>query len=39
MIVLNPGSIARPRDGQRGSFMLMELNEGVPPQVTLIRIQ
>ena len=39
VIVLNPGSIARPRDDQRGSFMLMELNEGVPPQVTLIRIQ
>ena len=36
--VLNPGSIARPRDERRGSFMLVELNAGEPPQVTLIRI-
>ena len=36
--VLNPGSIARPRDERRGSFMLAELNAGEPPQVTLIRI-
>jgi phosphodiesterase family protein len=36
--VLNPGSIARPRDERRGSFMLVELNAGEVPQVTLIRI-
>ena len=36
--ILNPGSIARPRDEMHGSFMLAELNEGEPPQVTLIRI-
>ena len=36
--VLNPGSIARPRDDQRGSFMLVELNAGEPPQVNLNRI-
>ena len=36
--VLNPGSIARPRDDQRGSFMLVELNAGEDPQVNLIRI-
>lgn len=36
--VLNPGSIARPRDDRRGSFMLVELNEGKTPQVNLIRI-
>ena len=36
--VLNPGSIARPRDDQRGSFMLVELNAGELPQVNLIRI-
>lgn len=36
--VLNPGSIARPRDEQRGSFMLVDLNVGESPQVNLIRI-
>lgn len=36
--VLNPGSIARPRDEQRGSFMLVDLNAGETPQVNLIRI-
>lgn len=38
VIVLNPGSIARPRDDRCGSFMLMELNVGESPQVNLIRI-
>ncbi len=36
--VLNPGSIARPRDERRGSFMLVELNAGESPSVNLIRI-
>ena len=36
--VLNPGSIARPRDERRGSFMLVDLNEGESPRVNLIRI-
>ena len=36
--VLNPGSIARPRDERRGSFMLVELNAGESPLVNLIRI-
>ena len=36
--VLNPGSIARPRDERRGSFMLMDLKEGAAPRVNLIRI-
>ena len=36
--VLNPGSIARPRDEQCGSFMLVDLNAGESPQVNLIRI-
>lgn len=36
--VLNPGSIARPRDEQRGSFMLVDLNAGERPRVSLIRI-
>ncbi|WP_314904911.1 YfcE family phosphodiesterase [Selenomonas artemidis] len=37
--VLNPGSIARPRDERRGSFMLMDLEEGTAPRVNLIRIE
>lgn len=37
--VLNPGSIARPRDERRGSFMLLDLCAGAPPQVQLIRIE
>ena len=36
--VLNPGSIARPRDERRGSFMLVDLNEGKSPRVNLTRI-
>ncbi|EKU71777.1 metallophosphoesterase [Selenomonas sp. F0473] len=36
--VLNPGSIARPRDERRGSFMLLDLEEGAAPRVKLIRI-
>ena len=36
--VLNPGSIARPRDAQRGSFMLVELAAGERPLVNLIRL-
>lgn len=38
VLVLNPGSIARPRDERRGSFMLMDLEENEEPQVKLIRI-
>ena len=36
--VLNPGSVARPRDEARPSFMLAELETGKPPQVELIRL-
>ena len=36
--VLNPGSVARPRDEARPSFMLVELEAGKPPQVELIRM-
>ena len=36
--VLNPGSIARPRDAARGSFMLVDLRENETPTVQLIRI-
>ena len=36
--VLNPGSVARPRDEARPSFMLADLEAGKPPQVELIRM-
>lgn len=36
--VLNPGSIARPRDAGRGSFMVIELEKEKEPSVRLIRI-
>lgn len=38
VMVLNPGSIARPRDERRGSFMLAELHEGEAPKVELVRL-
>ena len=39
ILILNPGSAARPRDDNRGSFMIMELNEGIEPKVTTIRMK
>lgn len=36
--VLNPGSVARPRDASRGSFMVAELIPDQVPVVKLIRI-
>lgn len=36
--VLNPGSVARPRDASRGSFMVADLVQGQKPVVKLIRI-
>ncbi|MCR5437995.1 MAG: metallophosphatase family protein [Selenomonas sp.] len=36
--VLNPGSVARPRDASRGSFMVAELAPEQHPVVKLIRI-
>ena len=39
LTILNPGSIARPRDDSYGSFMLLELEEGKAPEVRLIRLQ
>ena len=36
--VLNPGSVARPRDAAEGSFMVVELARGAPPAVQLIRL-
>lgn len=37
--ILNPGSVARPRDDSHGSFMLMELKVGDEPKVKLIRLK
>lgn len=36
--VLNPGSVARPRDEARPSFMLVELAEGEAAKVEIIRM-
>lgn len=36
--IVNPGSIALPRDASRGSFMVMELLPAKAPNVKLIRI-
>ena len=36
--VLNPGSVARPRDEGRPSFMLAELEAEKPPKVELVRL-
>ena len=36
--VLNPGSVARPRDAMQGSFLVMELEQGKAPACHLIRL-
>lgn len=36
--ILNPGSIARPRDARNGSFMVMDLAADKSPCVKLIRV-
>ncbi|TYZ23904.1 metallophosphoesterase family protein [Selenomonas ruminis] len=38
VMILNPGSVARPRDASRGSFMVAELVPDQEPAVKLIRI-
>ena len=38
ILVLNPGSAARPRDEGRGSFVIMELTHNSEPNVTIIRM-
>ena len=38
-VLLNPGSAARPRDDTRGSFMIMELEPGMEPKITVIRMR
>ena len=37
ILLLNPGSASRPRDENRGSFMIMELFENVEPKIEIIR--
>ena len=38
VLIVNPGSIARPRDASNGSFMVLDLQPDKPPVVKLIRI-
>jgi putative phosphoesterase len=38
VLIVNPGSIARPRDAANGSFMVMDLQPDKSPIVKLIRI-
>lgn len=38
-MLLNPGSASRPRDENRGSFMVMELLPKVEPKITVIRMK
>ena len=38
VLILNPGSIARPRDAADGSFMVMDLQPDKSPVINLIRI-
>ena len=39
IFVLNPGSVARPRDESQGSFLLLDLVEGHSPKVKLVRLK
>ncbi len=38
VLILNPGSAARPRDERDGSFIIMELLEKQEPKVEIIRL-
>ena len=38
-LLLNPGSASRPRDDNRGSFIVMELKPAAEPKVTIIRLR
>ena len=38
-LLLNPGSASRPRDDNRGSFIVMELKPATEPKVTIIRLR
>ena len=37
--VVNPGSVARPRDAAQGSFMTISLTAGEEPKMNLIRLR
>ena len=39
LLILNPGSISRPRDDSYGSFMLLELEKERAPRVRLLRLE
>lgn len=39
LLILNPGSATRPRDDNRGSFMVMELFKNIEPKITVIRMK
>jgi hypothetical protein len=38
-LLLNPGSASRPRDDNRGSFIVMELKAETEPKITIIRLR
>lgn len=38
-LVINPGSVSRPRDETRASFMIMELFKNIAPKITVIRMK
>ena len=38
-VILNPGSAARPRDDDRSSFMIMELEPQIAPKITIVRMK
>ncbi len=38
-LLLNPGSASRPRDDNRGSFIVMELKAENEPKITIIRLR
>lgn len=38
ILVVNPGSVARPRDDRHGSFMIMEIGKKMKTKVKVIRL-
>lgn len=38
ILVLNPGSVSRPRDSRHGSFMVVEIGKKMKTKVNLIRL-
>ena len=39
LLILNPGSVSRPRDDSFGSFMLLYLERGREPEADLFRLE